>query len=187
MITFSAYESYFESLAKDFKPISHTDEAPRFALMDIDDILSSQRTGLDFTNPCMILENFEGEIQYKHNQLSDQPFGAFLIIQHVDRNNPVSKREVMDRCKDYGIRIITRMQIERKALFGGDSEANRILLYFDMDQVKYQKISNIFSGCHGWRFEFNLGKEAQLPFNPNEWYSQDAPDPETDPDPISES
>jgi hypothetical protein len=178
MITFSAYESYFENLAKDFKPISHTDEAPRFAMMDIDDIISSQRTGLDFTNPCMILENFEGEIQYKHNQLADQQYGAFLIIQQVDRNNPVQKREVLDRCKDYGIRLITWMQIERKALFGGDHEANRILLYFDMNQVRYQKISNIFSGCHGWRFEIKLGEEAALPFNRYEWYSLAHPDPE---------
>lgn len=173
MISFTDYESYFENIAKDFKPISHSSDTPRFALMDIDDILSSQRSELDFTYPCMILENFEGEIQYKHNNMLDTPMGAFHIIQQVQRDDPAQKREVINKCKEYGLRIIARMQLERKALYSGDPEANKILLYFQMDEVRYQKVSNIFSGCHGWRFEFNLGKESAMPFSPSDWHSQD--------------
>lgn len=175
MISFTDYESYFDGLARDFRPISHTDQAPRFALMDIDDILSSQRTGLDFTQPCMILENFEGEFEYKHNKIKEESLGAFYIIQNVSRDNPVQKREVMDRCKDLGTRIISKMQIQRIRMFEGIATAPRMVLYFNLNDVKYQKVSNIFSGCHGWRFEFNLGSEYQIPFDTDDWYSESEP------------
>jgi hypothetical protein len=171
MILFTEYESYFESLATDFKPISHTKEKPRFALMDIDDILSSQKTALDFNFPVMILENFEGQLNYKHSKMADLPQGAFHILQNVNRNNPAQKREVMDLTKSLGLKIITKMHMERLSLFSGASNVNKVLMYFLLDSVRYQKVSNVFSGCHGWRFEFNLGYESTLDYQEDEWFS----------------
>jgi hypothetical protein len=182
MISFTEYEAYFEKLATNFKPISHNPENVRFAIMDIDDILSAQRTALDFTSPCMILENFEGELAYKHNQLLDQPSGAFHILLHVKPNDPAQKRTAMDLCKSIGVKILSRMQLERMALYAKSTEASPLLYYFQLSQVKYMKVSNIFGGCHGWRFEFPIGKESILPYDEDEWYSNHDTDTDAQPD-----
>jgi hypothetical protein len=172
MIRFSEYENFFIDLATDFKPISHTPENPKFAMMDIDDIISSKRTEMDFSTPCMILENFEGDFQYKHNQLKEEAMGAFLILKNVDRNNPSEKRSVMDQTKEIGTKIICRMQQQRETVFSGNTAVAPVLKYFQLNEVKYQKISNIMGGCHGWRFEFNLGNEYIMPYDANDWYSE---------------
>lgn len=175
MITFTEYEAYFESLARDFKPISHTAEVQRFAMMDIDDILSDQRGSLNFDDPCMILENPEGELGYKHDKMLDENLGAFHILQRVSRSDSAKKRILMDSTKLIGISIIARIMRQKIQRAKGDNTVPRMLMYFNLSNVKYNKISNVFSDCHGWRFEFNLGKEDPLIYYPEEWYSEDNP------------
>lgn len=171
MILYSQYESFFSAIATSFTPIGHTPEAPKFATLDIDDILSGQRGNLDFTSPVMLLENPEGGLGYKHDRLLDQNFGAFHILQHVSRGNPEDKRTVMDNCKSYGAEIIAHIQLQKIERMKGDNTIPRMLLYFDPSQVQYQKVGPLFSDCYGWRFEFNLGEESPITtvYNPDNW------------------
>lgn len=170
MILFSEYCDYFEDLATKAKAIAHTSEAPRFAILDIDDILSTQRTGLDFTNPVLILENPEGELGWIHNQLSDVKYGAFHILKNVPRNDPEKKRAVMDECMILGRQIISRMQYEKTSQHkDADSPYPVMLRFFVLDRLKYNKIGPLFDSCFGWRFEFQFAKQTPLPFDSDEW------------------
>lgn len=169
MITYSEYEDYFQSLAKAYKPIAHTESHPRFAFMDIDSILSMSKTAMNMTDPCMILENPEGQLDHKNEKLRDENFGAFHILQHVSRSEPEKKREVMDRTKQIGIALIGRMFLDKTRHFKGQGTAPIMLRFFDLSQVKYMKVGPIFSECYGWRFEFNLGKETPFLYEEDDW------------------
>ena len=162
MISFSDYEAYFIDLATRFTLIGHTDQQSRFATMDIDDILSDQRGVLDFTSPVMILENPEGAMDWKHDRLLDENYGAFHILQQVSRNNPSEKRSVMDTAKEIGTKVIAKIQLDKIARMKGEMTPPRFISYFDLGAVKYQKVGPIFSSCYGWRFEFNIGEETPL-------------------------
>lgn len=169
MILFTAYEDYFMNLATKFKSIAHTATNRHFATMDIDDILSAQRGDLDFETPCLILENFEGEMEFKHDKFKDEAYGAFHVIMRVQRNSPENKRNVMNLTKLLGWKIIAKIQKDKEKLHHGDKTGPPMLLYFNINDVKYNKISNIFSDCHGYRFEFNLGQEATNPYLESDW------------------
>ncbi|PRY90565.1 hypothetical protein [Mongoliibacter ruber] len=175
MITFSQYENFFEDIAKKYKPISHSDTKARFATMDIDDILSAQRGTLDFVDPCMILENFEGELEWKHDRVLDETYGAFYILQHIPRNDPEKKRTIMTNTKTHAVKIVSKLQKMKIDFHKGVPNIPKMILYFDFSQVKYQKVSNVFAGCHGWRFEFNLGQEDLLSktYDPDDWHQEE--------------
>ena len=171
MILFSDLENYLKSKAIGFTRIGHTEEAPRFATLDIDDILSLSKTELDTNFPVMIMENPEGEMGFKHDRLYDGNYCAFHILQQVNRNDPASKRAVMDTCKEIGTKVLLYIEQDRQKRFKGDSTPPRLVMHFSLDQVKYQKIGPIFSSCYGWRFEFEVGEETPLSFilDEDEW------------------
>jgi hypothetical protein len=169
MLTFSQYESYFEDLATRFIPIGHTPEVRRFAMMDIDEIISLAKTGMDMDHPCLILENPEGKMEYKHDRILDENLGAFHIIKRVSRGDATKKREVMDLTKAIGTKLVAKMQLDKIGRFKGDNTIPRMILYFNLSEVSYNKIGPIFSDCYGWRFTFELGQEDQLPYDADDW------------------
>lgn len=163
MILFSDLESYLKRLATGLTLIGHTEEAPRFATLDIDDILSMAKSELDTNFPVMIMENPEGEMGFKHDRLYDGNYCAFHILQYVDRGNPATKRQVMDLCKQIGTKVLLLIEKDRQKWFNGTTvKPPRFVLNFTLDQVKYQKIGPIFSSCYGWRFEFEIGQETPI-------------------------
>jgi hypothetical protein len=170
MLTYSDYENYLRTLAEKFKGIGHTEEAPRFALMDIDDIISLTKTELDMDFPCMILENPEGKLEYKHDRIKDQNLGAFMIIKRATRGDAAMKRQVMNMAKEIGTKIVAKMQVDKVSRFKGDNTVPKLVLYFDLSQVDYNKIGPIFSDCYGWRFEFEIGQEDALPYDEADWH-----------------
>jgi len=177
MILFTDLENYLKRLATGLTLISHTEEAPRFATLDIDDILSLGKSELDTNFPVMIMENPEGEMGFKHDRLYDGNYCAFHILQQVDRGNPTTKREVMNRCKEIGTKILLLIEKDRQKRFKGvDPAPPRFVGYFDLDQVKYQKIGPIFSSCYGWRFEFEIGQETPISYilDEDEWIEPEA-------------
>jgi hypothetical protein len=99
--------------------------------------------------------------------------GAFHILQNVNRNDPTAKRLVMKITKNIGLAIIARMHKMKEARMKGDNNIPKMILYFQLGRVQYQKVSNVFSGCHGWRFEFTLGTEDPIPYDENDWFSND--------------
>jgi hypothetical protein len=171
MILFSELESYMKSKAIGFTLIGHTDEAPRFASLDIDDILSLAKSELDTNFPVMVLENPEGEMGFKHDRLYDGNYCAFHIVQNVNRNNPTSKREVMDLCKEIGTKVLLYIELDRQKRYRGINTPPRFVLNFNLNEVKYQKLGPIFSSCYGWRFEFEVGEETPIEtiIDPDEW------------------
>jgi hypothetical protein len=171
MILFSELEAYMISLATGFTRIGHTEEAPRFATLDIDDILGGQRGELDFNHPILILENPEGEMGFKHDRLYDGNYCAFHILQEVNRNDPAAKRQVMDDCKEIGTKVLLYIELDRQKRFKGTNTPPRFVLNFNLSDVKYQKIGPIFSGCFGWRFEFEIGQETPIEYilDEEEW------------------
>lgn len=168
MITPENYEAFFRNLAVSYKKIAHTEAKPRFAMMDIDEILSSLRGKLDLETPTMILENPEGMLAYKHEKLLDRNMGAFHILQRVRQGDAAHKREVMNATKQIGTGVVTKMHFLKMANFRG-GKTHPILNYFSLDQVRYNKVGPIWVGCHGWRFEFDIALEAPLQYDPNDW------------------
>lgn len=170
MITFSAYEAYFLELASRYHRIAHSETEPHFAVMDIDDILSAMKSSLKFDRPSMILENPEGRLSYKNNGMRDENFGAFLILQQcLTRGDVAQKRTVMDTTKTVGMGICGKMHVDKTERFKGIRTAPRFIEFFDLAQVRYMKVGPIFSNCYGWRFEFNIGQDAELYYEPTEW------------------
>lgn len=171
MILFSDIENYLIRKAKGFTLIGHTEANPRFANMDIDDILSMAKSELDTNFPVMIMENPEGEMGFKHDRLYDGNYCAIYIIKHVDRNNPSHKRQVMDLCKEIITKVMCLIHEDKEKRMRGINTPPRFVTYFDLNDVKYQKIGPIFSGCYGWRAEFDIGEETPISMilNPDEW------------------
>ncbi|AWW31828.1 hypothetical protein DN752_17760 [Echinicola strongylocentroti] len=174
MINYTDYESYFLNLAKDYKPISHTEDSPRFAFMDIDEILSVAQTAMNMANPCMVLENPEGELEYINSNIRDTNYGAFMILQRVTIQNAEDKRLKMDNCKQIGMAIINQMFRHKVQLASGRGTGiPKMLSLFDLSQVKYNKVGPVFQNCYGWRFEINMAQGSQLQYVEDDWYSND--------------
>lgn len=169
MLLPSDYESYLKSLASSLVDIAHSPANVKFSMMDIDDILSASKGEMDMDYPCMILENPEGKMGFKHDRMKDQNLGAFIILQRAARGDAEKKREVMDTCKRIGAKIVAKIQKDKESRFKGINTAPRLVLYFDLSEVSYNKIGPIFSDCYGWRFLFEIGQEDPMPYNEQDW------------------
>lgn len=169
MITLAEYESYFETLATRYKPIGHSPTTKRFATMDIDEILAASRSSLDLSGPTMILEHPEGRPAFRHEQIRDINLGAFLILKRIRIGDSDDRRATMDLCKSVGMALISEMQRQRLALFQGAATQPKLLHFFDLSDVSYQKVGPILADCYGWRFEIQVGQESQLIHNPDDW------------------
>lgn len=170
MLPYSEYESYFETLATRFKLIGHTPEKPKFAALDIEHILSNQKGKLDINSPVFILESPEGKFAWQNDTFMDTKFGAFMILQYAKPNNPEARRQVLDNTQEIGMKVIARMQYERLILNKGVKDLYpHFILFFNLDDTKYQKVGPVFNDCYGWRFEFDLSEQSKLPFDSDEW------------------
>lgn len=170
MITYTEYEAYFLDLATRYHRIAHSEDNNHFAVMDIDDILSAMKSSLNFDTPSMILENPEGKLTYANTGMRDENFGAFLILQQsITRGDVQQRRAVMDLTKSVGMGICGRMLLDKTNRFKGNKTPPRFIEFFDLSQVKYFKVGPIFSNCYGWRFEFNIGQDAPIYYDPADW------------------
>lgn len=170
MITYTEYEAYFLNLASQYHKIAHSEASRHFAVMDIDDILSAKNSSLNFDTPSLLLENPEGRLSYANSGMRDENFGAFLIIQQsLTRGDVEQKRAVMNLTKTVGMGICARMHVDKKSRFKGIKTPPRFIEFFDLSQVKYFKVGPIFANCYGWRFEFNIGQDAPIYYDPADW------------------
>lgn len=169
MYSFSAYVSYFENLATQFKPIGHSPTSQRFAVMGITDILSNIRGPLDTKNPCLILERPEGGLTFRNDALMDESLGAFYLIKNVTRKDPQALLQVHDDMKELGHKILLRMQYEKKQRHRGDKTYPFHTSFFQLDRVKYFPVGPIMDQCYGWRIEVDLTDTSPLTFDLNDW------------------
>lgn len=157
MIQTLNYEAYFEEIARHYIPIRHSEDRQRFAMMDIDDILNKVRGKLDLDSPCLILENPEGEFEYANDGYRDMLRGAFLILRRVRKGDEAMKREVINENKLHAFRIFSIIHHHKREILQGRRNPRTILAKYFTDSARYQKVSNVFDNCHGWRVEFDLG------------------------------
>lgn len=173
MYSFSSYVAYFRDLATQFKPIGHSEQTQRFAIMGINDILSNIKGPLDTRNPCLILERPEGALSFRNETVMDDSLGAFYVVKNVTRKNPSELEQVHDDMKLLGMKIVQRMQYEKKLRSKGDKTMPFHALFFQLDKVKYFPVGPILGECYGWRIEVDLTDTYSLDFVLTDWTDLD--------------
>lgn len=173
MIDYSVLSSYFEGLATKYKPIGHTPEAPRFAEMDMDELLGSLKTGLDTTHPVMLFMMPEGSLAWRHNQVDDNNRAEFYILQHLGKTDPVKRKAILQSTKVIFRDILYRIQFEKYQLNKGSELYPKFVRAFDLNQVRYFRVGPILNSCYGWRIELDFQDNAPAVLTDSDWTDLD--------------
>ncbi|MGV3588608.1 MAG: hypothetical protein ACO1OF_16500 [Adhaeribacter sp.] len=162
-MTLKDYEAYFERLATQFKPIGHSPQNRKFVRISIEELFVQMRSGLILTGPGLVLEVFEGELQYtKSDNNPDNQAGAFYILQNVRQDDFKHETEVLDRCLTLGKELAAK--IFRDSRYGKGPLQN-----FDLDKIRYHKVGPFWDNAFGYRFEFSWWDAFKPVVNPDNW------------------
>lgn len=167
---FTDYKNFFENVAKEYIPISHSPETRRFAVLDIDDIHNLKKAKINFNNLVMILENPEGQYSYEKDKGKDNAKAAFLLVRNVKVGDEEDKQSTLDFCKAAGEDIMA-MFLHRKNLYAEGQSEYSPYKFMDLDTTHYMKVGPLFENCHGFRFEIDLNEEFLITVDLTKWQS----------------
>lgn len=167
----SDYDTYFEDIATRLTDIAHTEESSRFAHYHIEEVITGLRGNLDLTGYCLLLEDPTGQfLKVANEQIKDLQTGAFLIIRHVPLDDFAQERIVLDQCLQLCREVAARM-LEDQILAINTNEKPRFLRGLQIAAFQYQKASQIFDNCFGYRMEFQYLDSEALLIHPAKWLS----------------
>jgi hypothetical protein len=173
MINYSSLSAYFEELAAKYKPIGHTPENPRFAEMDMDELLSALKTGLDTTNPVLLFMMPEGAMGWRNDKVVDLNRAEFYILQHLGKPDPAKRKAILQSCKEIARAILVRIQYEKYQLHKGLGDHPTFVRSFDLNQVRYFRVGPIMNSCYGWRIELDFEDTAPALMKDSDWSDLD--------------
>ncbi|WBL42394.1 hypothetical protein PBT90_16785 [Algoriphagus halophytocola] len=169
-MTLAEADSYFSDIASKMVDIAHTEAVPKYGHYHIEEVLTGLRENLDMTGFCLLLEDPSGQI-YKtaSEQVKDLQTAAILILKHVPLDDFASERIVLDRalylCKQVAARMIKDQEL---AIMG---EKPRWLRGLQVQGFAYQKGTELFDRCFGYRLEYQYMPNESLVINPADWIS----------------
>ena len=165
----SDYDAYFKDLSSRMASIAHTEEDPRFGHYNLEEVLLGLRSKLDLTGFCLLLEDPTGQF-YKvaNEQIKDLQTGAILIIKHVPLDDFAEERIALDRALQLCRQVAARMLEDQILAINTDTKP-RFLRGLQIAGFQYQKASNVFDNCFGYRLEFQYLDTEPLTLIPEEW------------------
>lgn len=152
-------EEYFADLAARFRPIGHTEKAPRFARFNIEEVVTGfAHSELDLSQYCLLLEAPSGQLQDNDGDgFFDNQEIAFMIVREVELRNFVEEKQVLSRSRELALSILTKVLAEGH--------------FTDLDEntIGYEKVGPVFGNCFGYRYYFTAVSTVQLAIDPDEW------------------
>lgn len=164
--------SYFENLAQSHIAIQHTPEVPRFAVMGIEQLISMQWNfdlGENFF--ALVLEAFEGDLAGPDlTNAEAKVTGAFWVLRFAGREDYSTQQQVWENSHRIGSEIIARIAFDKEELYHNDqSDPNQFVKSFPQASVHFNKVGPVGDNYHGSRFEFTIGHNNKLRFEPALW------------------
>ena len=165
-ITLQNYIALFQYLAEANTSIAHSPTQKRFAVMDIDSILSAENSLVNGA-AFMVLEYFDNTIYDKKSaNILDEAKGAFMILQNVKQDDEADKHDKMDACYTIGKQILSRLLKERRNIPDFSDAVFNLTKALDLDGLQVQKVGPLFNNSYGFRFAITL----TAPDNTVQWY-----------------
>ncbi len=158
---FEDYVDYMRSLAESHIQIQHTEQAPHFFRINIDDALE-RLTALK--SPMVLLESFEGKITGPNDdQLYDQVRCGFMILETVKTGKHAEQDEVLNRTRQLMRDFISRLRHDKKC------RNPRWLIHLNVQSVNYYKVGPIMIDKYGWLCEFTIDTAINLSYDETKW------------------
>lgn len=167
-MTLQEADAYFSDIASRMADIRHSESSPRYGHYHIEEVLTGLRENLDLTGFCLLLEDPSGQIfKTASESVKDLQSAAILIIKHVPVDDFSMERMVLDRalylCKQVAARMIKDQEL---AILG---QKPRFLRGLQTQGFSYQKGTDLFDRCFGYRLEFQYMPHESLVINPSDW------------------
>lgn len=161
MIDLTALENYFLQISTELKALKLSNGAKNFYTLDEHEIWSNT---ISNSKPTMlILETPEGNfVQDGDNNFDEMPIALMVLKKVTDVKNNTKKREVLAATKDIARSIVSRLRRDKR----NDLE---LLMYMDLDNLRYNKAANFFGGYYGWRLQIDLVAHVDMSYKANEW------------------
>jgi hypothetical protein len=168
-LTPETHRLYFEALAIANKAIAHNATTHKqFVCVDMDEIEESVFEQLKLNDWCMVLEDLTGRItggDAEHLAVSGN--AAFLIFKAVPDGDRVTERTVLNEAFDIGKQFLAKM---KKDMYEYNAVTNdNIMVNFNPNAVRFEKLKAISDNCFGYRFEFEYSKFELLNFDGDLW------------------
>lgn len=162
--------SYLEAIATSNKLIGHTADNARFAVMGIDELMTTKWKMALSENFGLVSEAFEGKLSGKGLHDADAKMGsAFWILKYAGREDWPAIKQVAEDAFTLGIQVIAKIKKDQEALYSGEGDLNQLVKVFNIDSVMFNKVGPVGDNYHGYRFEFGFTHNNKLEYLPDNW------------------
>jgi hypothetical protein len=168
-LTPETHRQYFEALAAANINIAHNEATHKqFVCVDMDEVEESVFEKLDLSQWCMVLEDLTGRINGADAEhLAVSANAAFLIFKHVKEGDRDQERIVLNDAFEIGKQFLAKMN---KDMYDYDPvNFDNIMVNFNPNAVRFEKLKAIGDNCFGYRFEFEYSKYEQLAYDDSNW------------------
>ena len=108
--------AYFEQIATNFKPISHTPAKHRFAEMDADTIAEEVKDKLDFSDWCLLLEETTPKVRANEaNALNEYRYFRYTVCKSATGLDAAERKAIFHQAEIYGKHIFMKILREYRA------------------------------------------------------------------------
>jgi hypothetical protein len=165
------YVAYWQDLATHNKNILHTPENPRFARMNIEEIVNATRSDIDMTHNVMILESYEGQLgDNTSDNIIDNQSGAVMVIRHVEKNDFAAENTAQTDSKNILFSLLSKIKKDKETFPQSDANrSNGMVKKFDFNSVSYHKVGPLFDNCYGFRLQFSFSESIDLSYKSGDW------------------
>ena len=168
-LTPETHRLYFEYLAIHNKAIAHNEATHKqFVCVDMDEIEESVFDALNLSDWCMVLEDLTGRINGSDAEhLAVSGNAGFLIFKAVPEGDRVQERIVLNDAFNLGCQFLAKM---KQDMYDYNASTNdNIMVNFNPNAVRFEKLKAISDNCFGYRFEFEYSKYEELKYNASLW------------------
>ena len=167
-MTLLQIDTYFEDIATRMADIAHNSDRRKFGHYHIEEVLTGMRENLDLTGYCLLIEDPSGQIfKTASENIKDLQSAAILICKHVPLDHFDEERIVLNRSLELCKQVAARMIKDQELAIQGIKP--RYLRGLQTQGFSYQKGTELFDRCFGYRMEYQYMPIESLVINPEDW------------------
>jgi len=164
------FNSYMLTVAETLKELKHTEAAPKYhrasSISEVEELLqnSTKTSGLQL----IIQDDREGRIiDNRAELLIDDKYRVFYVVKNVQSLTMEEREEALDDCETVVKKILSKMFYDM--LRADNQGADKDLLFFDRNSVRYQTIGPIGDNYHGIIVMFTVPNTFSYAYNADDW------------------
>lgn len=157
-------KDFFRGIAIAFKPLSHTEEKPKFFSLSVEQIIDAARRDLNISDWFMTLVTFEPVLKKLPSRQYRYEIKVAIEIVKDIAGNESEKDIVQDEAFALCEEIVAHIQ--------NLAAARNFSLGELLDEtIDYYEVNNTFDSCAGYGFEINylVTYNRQEKINSNNW------------------